>query len=236
MDKRSTWHTKEWQKARDKFLQDECQQCGSSEKLALVHLWRPPRYSTIKIKQQQKKLKELIQLGKVQPFNEQYLRLEEKRNSCPECNSINIQSRKTKLPKYRCGRCFNEFEKGDEVILIDEKEYTKQYKKWMENNLKKYSAEIEQLIQITQEDYNQRYINGEGTTTMCQKCAFLWTQKGMKLCVQCKVKYHKKRYDHCYDCNKVLCEKCESTKLLPQPGGLNICEDCYEKMWEEDFG
>lgn len=235
MKKEPVWYSKEWKKAREKFLETSCSQCGSDNKLSLVHMWKPPSYKSIELEVKQELLAELINNQEVEDFE-----LEEAdtiRKACPDCQSINIRERKTKQPVYKCNRCSFEFNQAAEIMVRDDYLYHRMYKKWRDQKLQGKNEEIERRVREKQEKLDQKYRSGEGTVTFCGKCAFLWTQKQMKLCNTCKQNYHKRRYESCYQCyqqeNLVDCEKCKEIKLQPQPGDINICETCMEKMWED---
>ncbi|MHA2501499.1 MAG: hypothetical protein ACXAE3_01320 [Candidatus Kariarchaeaceae archaeon] len=229
------WQSSEWQEAKRKLLKDSCQQCGENEQLALVHLWKPPRYRSLLAKVELAKIENLVQSGELEPFTFD----DEPRDSCPSCQSINLRRRKTKHPPFKCGRCGEEFETAVEIMVRDEYLYNKAFRDWKSKHLADFQNEIENAVNTKQEEFDKRYRSGEGTETFCKKCAFLFTQKGMILCRNCKNHYHKRRYEQCYTCNtsslsvQVLCDKCNVVKMDPQPGDINICESCMDKMWSE---
>ena len=236
MDDEPVWQSEEWKNARAELLAEKCQQCSSTETLSLVHLWKPPRYSVLRQKVESQLLNEMIEAGNIQSFDPSAS--EEERMSCPECQSISLRSRKTKRPRYKCGRCMAEFDNAIAIVVRDDFLYNQLYRTWKTQQLGEEQEElIETKIKTLQQQYDAEYRSGKGTTTMCRKCAFLWTQKQMQLCTTCKTRYHKRRYDQCYECYQqsdlVLCEKCQKNRIVPQPGGINICESCYEKMWDE---
>jgi len=238
MDKDSipVWQTEEWQQARELLLADSCSQCGSTKKLSLVHLWKPPKYHQIRNKVADELIGELLSIGQIAEMDPATAGSDEIRQACPSCQSVNLRQRKIKRPMYKCGRCGSEFDMPVSIILRDEIRYQQAYRQWRDDQLSHKEELIETKIQSLQEEYNTKYRNGEGTITLCGKCSFLWTQKGMKLCSTCKTNYHRRRYDQCYECNQqnrqVKCDKC-GTLIEPDPTGFNICKDCYEKMWDE---
>lgn len=238
MNKDSTpvWQTEEWQQARQRLLADSCSQCGKTEKLSLVHLWKPPKYHQIQNKVAEEIINDLINSGQIAEMDSTIAGCDESRQACPSCHSVNLRQRKIKRPIYKCGHCNTEFDNPSTVIIRDEFRYQQAYRKWREEQLSDKEEIIESRIKFLQDDYNVKYRNGEGTITLCGKCSFLWTQKGMQLCTSCKENYHKRRYDQCYECNQqekqVSCEKC-TTLMDPDPTGFNICQDCSEKMWED---
>jgi hypothetical protein len=228
------WTSDAWKNARDTLLKSECEQCGSSEKLVLMHTWKPPKFRYTLFQLQREWVLNQVDLNIIPLFDETLYK--QLRDSCIQCSSLQLSFRKTKSPPYRCKNCKHEFEKPEKIEVIDDYVYNKAYKNWIEEQSKHELTSLLKQAEQIHENYSNDYKSGKGTVTFCKKCQFLWTQKGMKLCNLCKTSYHKKNYEQCFNCNSVKCQKCNVNNVLPQPGDLNICDPCYEVMWKEDFG
>ena len=93
------WRTKEWKEKRAEIIKERgrCEQCGSTEHLAIHHpthpntngLWNEIGYNLFLKSNEFKKLPD------------------RKRRICPKCGSSSsyFHARKTMMPKYKCSKC-----------------------------------------------------------------------------------------------------------------------------------
>lgn len=147
---------------------------------------------------------------------------------CPNCKSRKPNKRTSKVPKYRCTKCRQEFDETiyksiDELIanFFDNEEsiefrdkcfVTKD--KWKNkhslSNIKyllqrelaknKSSKTIEKEAFLLYLNDNIKYLSFDGTITACKKCASYFDLYKMELCPTCKEYYKGIQYPTCVLC------------------------------------
>jgi len=81
--------------------------------------------------------------------------------------------------------------------------------------------ELKQIVDEKFADWKKRTLetymdfSPENIIILCKRCHYA-LHKGMVLCKNCKQKYHKRRYDFCYECNQKLTKE-EKEKTLSPP-------------------
>jgi hypothetical protein len=119
-----SWHTKDWEERRDKFIKDKCQICGSKDTLTLQHLSHPRKYSEYLTEIRRAFAKDYIDANREIDKSEFVAHIIDKYDYvpnplCPNCRGSSLIKRKQKLPIYRCPKCHHEFD--DTVIKsVDE--------------------------------------------------------------------------------------------------------------------
>jgi hypothetical protein len=188
------WQLVEWKKKREEVLGDNCAQCGSSKKpLVLHHLRQTLPFSVIKALVAGDLFEAWISSNDIKlPIIPT--------NVCPKCYSCQVRVRKTIKPPWVCNRCHKGFEAPKEDLIIDQREESRLFIKFKEDNRELIHARC----QAIQEKNYERYKSCEETATFCQKCAFLWDMKRMNLCPKCKVHYKQFRFPYCFSCSKEL--------------------------------
>lgn len=214
------WQKAEWQKKRKEIIANHpyCTQCGSNENLVVHHPFQSPPH------------KLLFRIIALDLFEYETGGLT--RDGCPKCESINIRARKTIIPKYRCNRCYNQFEDPTKVkdsFTVKRKEFWD----WVEN----HQEQLNQVVKKQRERNYQHYLSLEGTKVLCSKCHFLFEKKGNILCKECKKNYHSGQYQTCYECYKKslqICPLCGEQNRKPQ---YPLCYKCDQELfpykWEE---
>ena len=195
------WATKEWKAWRAENVGTACVQCGSAEgPMVLQHLRHPMSFNEIR-KAVRHHLWEIAQEnGHV---SEPPCPTEE-RQVCPLCNSTAIRYYKT-FGHWRClgkkhgKQCGHEFSEPVVAQVPDKKawwplkqEAWREFMDWNEDLIG------EQTLAISFEQQAE-YLSMEHTTTFCKKCAFLWDQKGLRLC-KCGRQYHAFHNPACRQC------------------------------------
>jgi hypothetical protein len=109
-----------------------------------------------------------------------------------------------KILKDACEQCGS-----TEVLTIQHIWHPRDYKTMRSDILQKYNTErghnpydIEREIAFTIIDESLRYNSLADTKTFCNRCAFMWDEKGMDLCPVCKTNYKKFYHSMCMDCTK----------------------------------
>ncbi len=225
------WQTKRWRETRARLIKDECSQCGSEKKpMVLQHLWHSPPFRFVLRQVQNEFVDEKRKFKKYQPKIPKNIREGAERECCPKCNSTNInycpKKGDRKGPKrYVCRKCeLEEFNPGVKILLKDDG-----IRKIMRENWKmiteKFNDEILRQTNEINKEYHEKYMSGEGTTTFCKKCAFLWDKQGKKLCTKCKKNYHPMRYNGCVECNNKKCPSCGRLSI-PKNSWFETCRSC----------
>jgi len=191
-DGKRVWHTKEWKELRDKLIKDKCEQCGSTEKLTLHHIWQPPSMGALE-----------CSIAKTM-FNYWFHNMDS-----------DALGRYSKMAQEAVGQSLN-----DDTLTREEK--TSLQKQWeisrdecvsdfAFNEFRKDKKEEihAKVVEQNKEDF-KRYMSGKDTVTFCNKCAFLWDEKGQKLCPKCKKHHYDIKTGMCAICSgmKKLCVKC----------------------------
>lgn len=196
------WATPEWKAWRDAHIGVACAQCGSADgPMVLQHLRQPLSFAT---------LRKLVRadLWAMAREDGHWADPEPKlveRDTCPSCSSTNIRWYKTQT-SWRCMRtqggrpaCRHEFVGPVRVMLPDQMQ-------WAAAKQANWQAFVEANDDLISDqalemsfDESREYLGMEHTTTFCKKCAFLWDQKGMRLC-GCGQGYHSHETASCRDC------------------------------------
>ena len=110
-----SWHTKDWEERRSKFIKDKCEICSSKETLTIQHISHPSKYSEYKKDITKAYAKDYIETNpsidkddfKNHVLNNfEYVPIP----LCPNCESRNPNKRMRKVPRYLCTECRHEFE------------------------------------------------------------------------------------------------------------------------------
>lgn len=118
-EEQRSWHTKDWQERRSKFIKDKCEICSSKETLTIQHLSHPRKYSEYLRETTREYAKYYIDTNpeiNESKFTDYVLKKYDyvPVPLCPNCKSKNPSERVRKIPKYRCADCKHEF---DEAIF-----------------------------------------------------------------------------------------------------------------------
>lgn len=226
-NKKRSWTSKEWKEKREIVLKSACEQCGKTSKtLVAQHTFHPRKRRLVFLEVCNKYGAELQKNYPMESMvaDEEVYEIAKKgqtlKDLCPRCFSFNLSKRKTKTPIYSCNHCKNEF---DDVVtdlfpvFIDNRTnevpnnarvntYTDIlyyiYKNKMKNLLfEKHREDINRDTLLILIDEYIRYLSFTDIVTFCNKCAFLWDVKKLKLCDKCKKNYHSLGYSMCQDCN-----------------------------------
>ncbi|MFF0828845.1 hypothetical protein ACFYU8_18530 [Brevibacillus sp. NPDC003359] len=211
--KNKPWNTKEWQEIRQERIKDHCEQCKTKQEPFVLQHTRgsKPYQFFVKEKYQEiynREIEKGMEYEVIKNEVELYLYENmEKRNVCPNCQSINIRERKTKAPKFACYKCYQEFDEplskedylrgGSTVEDIINKIGQQKIREMVWDQ---HGEEIRTYAILKSIEEFERYMSCIDTVTFCKKCAFLWDKKGLKLCDRCSVKYHAIARDCCRDC------------------------------------
>ncbi|MEJ2272527.1 MAG: hypothetical protein P8X91_08650 [Candidatus Bathyarchaeota archaeon] len=115
---------------------------------------------------------------------------------CPECGS-KVYNRKIKIPKYKCIKCRietnNPKKKRNQITNL------KLRKKFYSIFYKKHIDEINKLFFLQKDKARKEYLEFKDVIVLCRKCHFAH-HKGLKLCTECKMNYHKPKHKKCWKC------------------------------------
>lgn len=227
-----SWKEKEWKDKRNEILKDHCEQCGSSGILVVQHFWHPQEWKDI-INSKFKKYHEMVALNPpmditvldkevIKKFHEE--NVQEIREVCPQCDSVNLIKRINTKPSYKCNKkgCYYEFDIAIEKKLpelIDDRDIaggviqpTKLHKsftkirnkimhqrrdEYIKNN---YITDINREACLEYIEESLRYLSCEDTKTYCKKCATNYDINGLNLCPVCKNKNKKINNKTCIEC------------------------------------
>ena len=208
--KRKSWQSEEWAQERSKLLLDKCQQCHSIEQpLVLQHLWHPMSFGQT--------LRRVTGPDAWLNFKHWYVfsfakDLLEVRNLCPDCESLNVHQLKTR-PIWRCYHCNGSFESPAQASVFSAEGKKKISKRKAELGQKEFELDRWQHFKrmygpaygkttvLMQIELSRRYLSFSDTVTFCKKCAFLWDEKGVRLCVRCGENWHSRLYNECKKCS-----------------------------------
>lgn len=213
------WHRKEWKIARDKLIKPSCERCDTSEGIMVLnHLQHPPSHSAI--------VNELCRKTglDIQDFKDalsyKYNKLISKvpmatRECCPKCYSTAVTYRKKadnwrcsgsktiRGRKITCNHVFNPPATKNDYSLAQKREISKIKASWYQEASVNFDGEKDKLAKpavMLSFECTKRYLSFVDTETFCKKCAFLWDQKGMAVCRQCKHSYMPRYMDNICAC------------------------------------
>ncbi len=197
------WSSREWIKKRETFLGHECVQCGShTPPFVVQHLWHPMKFDLIF---------KMLSDHEWTQFKQNYVEnlaapLREERKTCPYCGSMSLYFVDS-LQLWTCIKCKKRAKDpvikkvltrdgGHKLRILKQENFRKncelfKKKQWAKNGKMALLILLEQTI---------HYINLEGATTFCKKCAFLWDKKGLRLCQKCGSKWHMLIFPCCIPC------------------------------------
>ena len=185
------WQSKLWQEFRVEHLKNHCEKCGASGPvigLSIHHkkkLWpyQMQWNGTARHIYEQTTGKSMLEQEK-EPYNVV--------NRCPGCGTGSIgRPRKTKSPKYRCGRCQTEFEEPTEDPQYKSR-WTPDFRDFIEENR-------DRITGVVNETRDRQYLDPSQVITVCKSCHFK-LEHGLKLCTVCNKEWHKAKFKTCYNC------------------------------------
>lgn len=236
------WYYAEWKTARDKLIKDKCEQCGSTIKLTLQHMWQPmsigyhmdwARSDILRDYdlscEPGMEIERIVSLEELMEYKSRDSRSIYIENACPNCGSTGYTARKTKLPKYRCNRCKHEFDTPStmeyETILDDitnaiPEEYTLCVE---QTRLSKYRWQMyhERITSMTLEKYKQEIYRLALLNYIGEYIRYWSMVDTVTWCNKCAYMYDKH--------NKVLCENCGKNY---RERHYDLCSECYKKTPE----
>ena len=235
------WHSPEWHALRLRLIKDRCAQCSTAEgPFTLQHFWHPlsiPEASRFLRLEHRRRAHEeyLVQYPLVDATEE--------RQACPRCSSVNIYHREHVTPHWKCnyrsGRrwCGHEFDEPVRLMAPAYKANAAQKQAHWTAFYAEYNSQYGELadsfnVQATVEvlELFERYLSGEGTDTFCRKCAFMWDQKGLRLCHVCRTEWHAHHEPACGVCARgvryVICGACGKQR---HSDAYPTCYHCAEK-------
>ena len=152
-----------------------------------------------------------------------------KMNTCPYCGRASISERKTKKPRYRCGKCSKEFEQPKFQIPSHyylsasqlERHVEKIIKTTIQNEIiKNHFQVLKKAYQVEVNSIIERYLSMENTVVLCARCHYA-TEKGEILCPSCKEHYIFPGYN--------ICMHCQNADFLEENGALYIIDELEMK-------
>jgi hypothetical protein len=163
--------TSAWKTTRKRLLKDKCEQCGGSDVLCFVYLWRVPGL---------KEFKTDLTLLIVRAKEAGYFPDSFTRDCCPECSSVSLRSRREIKPKFVCVNNKHEFEKPSQKlsILARGKTHKSKLESWAFIS-KRFGESIRTLYARLYSHLTDKYIAGAGTVTWCQKCYRNYTYRSI---------------------------------------------------------
>jgi hypothetical protein len=232
------WRSEEWTALRGRLIKDYCEQCQAGQgPFTLQHFWHPP---TIADSASELRHAFRIQLWEEFQLRAPFVEATENRSACPRCESVNIHSRHSIAPRWKCnahkgGRtCGYEF---DEPVSIEapayranaagKRERWAQFQAEYANRLGEVAdvIYIEATLQVL--ELFERYMAGERTATFCGRCAYMWDKCGLRLCQTCHSEWHKHHELGCAVCTSgvryVLCSVCGEQR---HSDVYQTCLDC----------
>ncbi|NVJ86477.1 MAG: hypothetical protein HWE09_08410 [Cyclobacteriaceae bacterium] len=112
---KESWRSKDWQERRKNFIKDNCQICGSTDKLTLQHLSHPKKYNEYEnliIREYTESHISNTDVFDKNKFREHVINDFDYKAAplCPKCFSRKPNVRMKKSPKYLCTSCHYEFD------------------------------------------------------------------------------------------------------------------------------
>jgi hypothetical protein len=227
-----SWHTKDWKERRAKIIKDKCEICSSKDTLTLQHRSHPPKYPTYSRNVTRLYANEYINTNPGVDKSEFSSYVLNKYDYvpiplCPSCKGSSLNERKTKIPKYRCPKCHQEFDdtvkknvnelisifyENEDAIEVRDKCFFS--KEWgTKNNLSnirywllRERAKNKDVETIEKEAFllylndSIQYLSFHDTITACRKCAYYFDIMKMELCPKCKIYYKGIQYPTCIEC------------------------------------
>lgn len=225
------WHKKEWKEKRAALIKDYCEQCGKTESpFVLQHLQQPQPFKQLldglyvpQFNEQYEKWKSTRTELQPTPVD---------RPACPKCGSTNIYTRKTGVTKWKCNStagprpkrfgmkrpCGFEFDNPATVKAPSPEQKREvvahihaQYEAFRQQFIQQHYDRIATQAVLLSIEQHLRYATLEDTKTYCKKCAYMWDERGCKLCDVCREGYHPFHMSKCYKCdteNYKLCSQC----------------------------
>lgn len=255
------WRTEEWKELRNRLIKDHCEQCGSAEGPFTLHHLMAPVNLTDFARQLRGELFHQVrtgleQSGALEGLQERLGPDGKPRLGCPFCGGTNLRERMRNRrshatkPRFVCqtGRnykvCKREFE---EPVLLQplrlQTPANQRYHLVQETFAERYaSAEQHLYLDAAVLAVRQfaRYMAGEDTATFCRKCAYLWDEKGMRLCQTCNRGWHRLEFKRCSACapagELVLCEVCGKHRHQPRYASCYLCAAAMSGMSKRDDG
>lgn len=235
------WGTPEWKALRERLIKSRCEQCENKEgPMTLQHLWHPVPLTEIARHLHDADKQETWERYQVEHEASDGLMdvlepVGPERPGCPVCGGYNVTARKKVTPRWKChtvrdkrpcGAEFHEAIKTRATKLITahalrRQAFSTQYA--ARYRAREHAVYAEAAIIALEE--HATYLSGEGTLTFCRKCAYLWDERGVRLCQGCRGAYHPHHQLHCRACATggrwVLCSVCQRTRHL----------DTYPTCW-----
>lgn len=203
--RRAPWQTSAWKNERKKCLGSSCEQCGSSEPpLVLQHFWHPHSFA--------QNLRIVVGKDVWKAFKKRWddrlgEAITENRDTCPKCSSLHVKPRK-RSADWKCYKCGTEFARPDvRAIAIRQVDAYEMHRRREATAKERWQAFVrefgprygaEAIFRYLEE--SRVYLSFNGVATFCQRCAFLWDKRGLRLCVLCKERYHQLHYANCLEC------------------------------------
>lgn len=188
---------------RQNKIRESCEQCGSSEKpLVIQHFWHPRSFGKI--------FRDLAGddwINFKSSYNEklaEHLKIED--DVCPRCGSANIRYQKM-LGDWRCQTCQDKFKTPIRGMVLDRegrrilsaKKRDSYECRWRQFQ-NEYGPKYGKAAVLTAIGETRRYLSLENTATFCKRCAFLWDERGLRLCVRCGDAFHSVATPACRTC------------------------------------
>jgi len=224
--KKPIWETEEWKITREKVKKSFCEWCLAENSVLVVNqTWSFPNFTRIKRNALQEIIEREIQNKKLKPFLlPEIMQDRYTLTLCPSCDSSSLRIRKTKQPKYICNACSNEFVEPVFATDWNAREVRELHRNWLMNIEAQHELELNDKIEETTTNLQKKYLSGEFTITLCRKCSYQ-KKLGKSLCQTCKIGYHSKKYETCFNCNSIICTKCIINRVSKMRDDT-LCDDC----------
>lgn len=252
------WRTKEWKELRTRLIKSSCEQCGSETgPFTLHHLVASLTLTDFARKLRRELFSEfrtqMEHSDAIQAIEEQLGPDGEARLGCSFCGGTNLRERMRNRASHaakarfvcetqRNGKvCKREFEYP--VMLQPLRVFTpafQRYRMIQEGFAALYRSREQDLYRnaaaLAVRQF-ARYMAGDDTATFCKKCAYLWDQKGMRLCQKCGKGWHSHDFTQCADCapsaELVLCKVCGKKRHPPR---YSSCYACHHEPTSDSRG